>query len=285
MSDLAVARGHGPEGAEVTNLAAARASGVQVPSEVVDAAVVRYIKLIRGELRTGSPHRKAIESDPSRLEAILREASSSHSVPGTESEYERAMSVILDETRVQMARPGSRWAIDHDTGLSVAEIGPSTVFQPDDFVDEHGRRRRAIPILHPSVTVPLAMSRHESERMTRLRATVGNKEFFRHIDDPESVAESARERLAALGVLAAGDEEDLDEGEDVEFGMESPESLWQSPNPSFVRANSLAATLSSRVIGLCGPGGRYRLGSIRLRTSSKKNWFIIRVEYSRVAPG
>lgn len=282
MSDIvrrALAEAEDP----ATALVAVRGSSdVTRVEEAEEKALAWYLKAIRNRIGTDRDLRGTLCTDDfDAARPHVADMCRDLVYAGTEDVYERAVDTILAETRTQALSGAKEWLVDSETGRAVAPVTERAIFQPPDFVDDFGRLRQARPVVHPAITTALAMSRHEAARMSALRRKIGRPEFFAHIDDPGAMAESATRRLEAAGVRRAQDDEALPASEEVVFGREGPESLFQAPNPGFVRAEAFAAALAARVERLCGRGGRFRIGLPVRDANARGSWFTARVEFLR----
>ena len=247
-----------------------------------------YLRAIRQELEENLEARDMVASaEPasSATEGLLRILSIPRPgrdnpvlIPEREGELREAVGQVLAELQAQRKGPKGLYLVDESTGKSVMALPEGAIYHPPDYVGEDGQLRKAMPIVHPGLSSSLVMKRTEDWRVrTALERAEENLELrsaYEHLTDPEKMAVIARDKLQELGITVSdlGDEEPEEE---VEFGREHIEGIFQSPNPGFHRLHAFSGSIVRRVMAKCDPGSEVRIGQVKERGNSKQRWYTV----------
>lgn len=265
-----------PWGEDVHAEIVRRRSSGEPCEELSERAVADYMMAVRQRsVEDPAVHQALAESTPSpeshaRLCSLMRDVP----VSGTGDLFEAAVQNLLEELERQRSMPPSAYLVDPRTGRSVIPIGPDLVYTPPDYVGEDGRLHKARPIVHPSVSSALVLATAEASRRAEIERRASDPvtgHAYRHLTDPDRVAELARLRLRHVGVRLP-DALEADE-ETIEFGRESVEADLQAVNARYHRLSTYAAALAKRVLDRCGPGGAAWIGPVTVSRNSKQRWF------------
>lgn len=267
-----------------------RASGMELDRSAKARILALYLKRIRSLVGSNSEtgwHLQevmkhavpALSAKEAVTEILLRAEAVSE---GTEDIFHEAVTVLLEELEEQRKVGAKRWIVDETTGRAIVPLTPETIYQPPEWTDEEGRVHKPLPRLHPDIAIGLAEARVKAEKNAKILALAADPvrgRSYRHLSDPQSIAELARHRLREAGVRVMDAGSELGEGEDsvVEFGRENVEADLQSTNESFHRTANYAASLAVKVQKLLKPGATCYLGEVSIVTSPKERWFTVPV--------
>jgi len=192
--------------------------------------------------------------------------------------FDSILQEILIELEDLKKRPASLYLVDEDGRASLA-LKPEHFYNPPDFVDESGNLRKSTTIVHPGLSVQLAMKKHEdSKELKFIQKHEGVSDLaIQHLKDDSVIARQTIEILSSFGIETFT----FDGGQtiiEIEFGQERQEGMIQSFNPKFHRANLFANILSKRIRDELGEKTQYNLIDISLKRNSKKRWYLARVE-------
>lgn len=267
-----------------------RESGMELDRSARERILALYLKRIRSLVGSDSETgwhlqevmRHAVPASSAKeavIEILLRAGAASE---GTEDVFHEAVTVLLEELEEQRKVGAKRWIVDETTGRAVVPLTPETIYQPPEWTDEEGRVHKPLAKLHPDIAVGLAEARIKAERKAKILALAADPvrgRSYRHLSDPQSIADLARHRLREAGVRVTDAGSELGEGEDsvVEFGRENVEADLQSTNESFHRTANYAASLAVKVQKLLKPGATCSFGEVSIVTSPKERWFTVPV--------
>lgn len=268
-----------------------RESGMELDRSGRERILALYLKKIRllvnsredvgALLRESMAHADPASSAKGPVTEILTAANVPAS--GTEDIFAKAVDVILEELEEQRKSGAKRWIVDERTGRAIAPLTLETIYQPPDYVGEDGKLHKAAPKLHPSIAVGLAETWIKAERDDKIAALAADPirgRAYRHLTDPQRIADLARIRLREAGVKVLDPDSSLSDGSEtvVEFGRENVEADLQSVNESFHRTANYAAVLATKVVKLCPPGATCTIGKVETKTGPKERWFTVPIQ-------
>jgi len=223
------------------------------------------------------PNIKKILSDaenPSDVSASILEILKKEKL--NESVLEEVLGELLGELdQYKNSEPGL-YLVDSKTGKSVIKLREGAVYQPPDYIGEDGIKRRAKPILHPGISVPLTMLIHEEGRLSLAKEKPGSSKALTAVLDPTSIIREAEFRLQEMGYEIGP----VNEGfvEKIEIGREYYDPL-QSKNDQFHRHFAFGAILAKKIMSKMQDFEKCELVSIESMKNSKQRWYEVSVKY------
>lgn len=210
--------------------------------------------------------------------------------PGTEEIFDRILHELLVELEAMYKAEPTAYLVDRQDGRVLMPITDNEIYTPPDYTDEAGITHPSKPILHPSISAPIIMRKHEQGRQKEAieRATAsGHSAAVEHlVAGPDSILERARVLLRSQGV----ETEALAEGmlATIEVGRERVDDMLQSPNYNFHRSQMYGSILAKKVLDMLGPylrpvawgtprKGRCDLKSAVLKKGPKEQWYEVTI--------
>ncbi len=257
-----------------------RSSSTEVMIHAEKAVLIQYRLRIREEFEKNKDVESVLQSHKVATEAFAELKNVLSSMIRSESEdlFDKTLHELLEELEELKKRPASLYLIDEE-GKTSAAVKPEHFYKPPDFVDESGKLRKSTTIVHPGLSVQLAMKRHETSKESSLiQRYEGKAELaLQHLKDSSSIARHAIEILSSAGIEIANFEGERTVIE-IEFGQERQEGILQGFNPKFHRASAFSSILSKRILEELQSGTKCNILDVSLKTNSKKRWYVAKIE-------
>jgi len=228
---------------------------------------------VKEALRPGVPVRECFEDIHTAVADVCRE--------GTEQLFLQVLHELVDELEGLQKSGAALVLVDNSTGKTIMPIQEKHIYTPPDFIDESGQKRKARPILHPSISGPLTLVEHEKGKKSALLAkmTPQNHLSFTHITDPDGIARAALEILKKNGIEVCAVENG--QKESVEIGREQIQGMEQSPNFKFHRAHMFGSLLAHHILKIMQRKGKCDEHiQVTLQRNSKFRWYKAEFTYS-----
>jgi hypothetical protein len=190
--------------------------------------------------------------------------------------FHQILDELLAELEEQRSAEPSLYLVDANTGKSIMRLREEAIYQPPDYIGEDGIQRRAKPVLHPGISVPLTMRAHNEGRLAKASANPNSASALLAIREPNSIIEAAIPHLQQMGYEVGP----LDSGEpeEVEVGREFYDPL-QSQNVMFHRHAAFGAILARRIAERMGEAKKCDILRAVSEKNSKQRW--VRVTFTR----
>lgn len=208
-----------------------------------------------------------------RKQGILHFQPFAEFAPGGKASLEKALDYLLEELEQMQAAGHGQYLVD-ETGKAVAPLTKDMVYQTPDFVNEAGQLVRGKQVVNPGFASAVGLARQEQER-TQKALQRSNGEFdqaYRHLKDPDSIVQTAREHLEAAGITSGfqGPSEELI----VEVGREHYDGILQSPNTGFHRHAIFGALIARKIIDMSHKA--CEIVGLERKSNSKVRWYEVK---------
>lgn len=247
-----------------------------------------YVLQIRKELEENLEARELVASSypaslakPELIRILLKErhdAKRDYPVlkPGGEAILSTAVDKILSELEKQRKEGPNLYMVDGETGDLIMPITKDGVYQPPDYVGLDGETHRPLPIVHPGITSSLALAKAEAFKKNQALEKYGDnpvaRKAFEHLTEPQKMVKVALEKLKERGITSTP-LNDNEPNEEIVFGREHVNGIFQSPNLSFNRSSMFAISLFKKLLSLCDSGSEIQIGELKQVDNGKQRWY------------
>lgn len=206
--------------------------------------------------------------------------------PGGEAVLNAAVDRILSELEKQRKSGSSLYMVDGETGDLIMPLTKAGIYQPPDYVGEDKKVHRPLPIVHPGITSSLALARAEAfkknQALEKYKDDPVAKKAFEHLVEPQKMVDTALEKLKERGITSTS-LNDREPDEEITFGREHVNGVFQSPNLSFDRSSMFAASLLKKLLMLCGSNSEIQVGELEQVDNGKQRWYKLGVSVVKSA--